>query len=364
MILRILLYPMTGIFCLFGFIMLTLGLESSCDETSCSIIDGETKILANIIASQEEHASYGGVVPEIASRAHLQAFPRVVRIAMEESQVSWTDVDLLAVTTTPGLIGSLSIGVNFAKGLALGANKPLIGVNHVEAHLYAVYMESAQVEFPALGLVVSGAHTAMFFMEDPLTYRLIGKTRDDALGETFDKVARFLGLPYPGGALIEKLARHGSETAYAFSPAHVEGYDLSFSGLKTAVLYAIKGKNSSSRTPLPELSQEQKSDIAASFQRTAFTTIAQKLPTIIKTFSCRSLLLGGGVANNSFFRELLSATLDVPVYFPTPQLCTDNAAMIAGLGRELFLANKTRLEVSPCARYHWESVLDSSLLHP
>lgn len=338
--------------------MLTLGLESSCDETSCSVIDGKSQILSNVIASQEEHASYGGVVPEIASRAHLQVFPHVLRTAMQESHVSLEDVDLLAVTTTPGLIGSLAIGVNFAKGLALGANKPLVGVNHVEAHLYAAYMEARQAEFPALGLVISGAHTAMFFMKDPLTYRLIGKTRDDAIGETFDKVARFLGLPYPGGSLIEKLALCGSETAYPFSPSHVSGYDLSFSGLKTAVLYAIKGKNSNHRTLLPELSQEKKSDIAASFQCAAFTTIAQKLPTIIKTFSCRSLLLGGGVANNSFFRKLLLESLDIPLYFPSPQLCTDNAAMIAGLGRELFLANKTRLEVSPCARYHWESVAE------
>ncbi|EPP36426.1 tRNA N6-adenosine threonylcarbamoyltransferase [Chlamydia avium] len=344
--------------------MLTLGLESSCDETSCSLVDGESNILANIVASQDGHTPYGGVVPEIASRAHLQVFPQVVLSAFQKAQVSWDDIDLLAVTTTPGLIGSLAIGVNFAKGLALGANKPLIGVNHVEAHLYAAYMEAKQVEFPALGLAVSGAHTAMFFMEDPLTYRLIGKTRDDAIGETFDKVARFLGLPYPGGSLIEKLAHNGCETAYPFSIARIAGYDLSFSGLKTAVLYAIKGKNSNHQTPLPQLSEEQKSNIAASFQYTAFTTIAQKLPTIIKTFSCRSLLLGGGVANNTFFRNLLCATLDIPIYFPSPQLCTDNAAMIAGLGRELFLSNKPKLEVSPCARYRWESVGEPCSSYP
>ncbi|WP_348664091.1 tRNA (adenosine(37)-N6)-threonylcarbamoyltransferase complex transferase subunit TsaD [Chlamydia vaughanii] len=340
--------------------MLTLGLESSCDETACALVDASGKIISNVVASQEEHASYGGVVPEMASRAHLQVFPSVVNTALKESGVSLDDIGLIAVTTTPGLIGSLSIGVNFAKGLALGCQKPMIGVNHVEAHLYAAYMEAENIEFPALGIVVSGAHTAMFFMEDPLTYKLIGKTRDDAIGETFDKVARFLSLPYPGGSLIEKMAADGCTTSYPFSASKVPGYDLSFSGLKTAVLYAIKGNNSNNRSPLPELSQSQKNDIAASFQQAAFTTIAQKLPSIIKTFSCRSILIGGGVANNKYFQNLLRETLDLPLYFPSSKLCTDNAAMIAGLGRELFLSSKTKLTVSPCARYQWESFSESS----
>ncbi|MEF9497104.1 tRNA (adenosine(37)-N6)-threonylcarbamoyltransferase complex transferase subunit TsaD [Chlamydia sp. 04-14] len=336
--------------------MLTLGLESSCDETACALVDANAQIIANVVSSQEDHASYGGVVPELASRAHLKVFPSVVESALKESGVSLEDIDLIAVTNTPGLIGSLAIGVNFAKGLAIGCQKPVIGVNHVEAHLYAAYMEAKNVEFPALGLVVSGAHTAMFLMEDPLTYKLIGKTRDDAIGETFDKVARFLGLPYPGGSLIEEIASHGCEESFPFSPSKVPGYDLSFSGLKTAVLYAIKGNNSNNRTPLPELSQSEKNNISASFQKAAFTTIAQKLPNIVKKFSCRSILVGGGVANNKYFQNLLKDTLNLPLYFPSSKLCTDNAAMIAGLGRDLFISEKTTLGITPCARYHWESV--------
>ncbi|AAP05285.1 tRNA (adenosine(37)-N6)-threonylcarbamoyltransferase complex transferase subunit TsaD [Chlamydia caviae] len=336
--------------------MLTLGLESSCDETACALVDAKGHIMANVVFSQQDHVAYGGIVPELASRAHLRVFPSVVDSALKESGVSLEDIDLIAVTHTPGLIGSLAIGVNFAKGLAIGCQKPIIGVNHVEAHLYAAYMEAENVEFPALGLAVSGAHTAMFLMEDPLTYKLIGKSRDDAIGETFDKVARFLGLPYPGGSLIEKLASCGCEESYSFSPSKVPGCDLSFSGLKTAVLYAIKGNNSNSRTPLPELSEAEKSDIAASFQRAAFTSIAQKLPNIVKKISCRSILVGGGVASNKYFQNLLKNTLNLPLYFPSSKLCTDNAAMIAGLGRELFLSDKSTIGIHPCARYHWESI--------
>lgn len=342
--------------------MLILGLESSCDETSCALIDHQ-KIIANVVSSQVEHASYGGVVPEIASRAHLRVFPDLVHSMMQEAKVSLSDVDLIAVTTTPGLIGSLSVGVHFAKGLSVGLNTPIIGVNHVEAHVYAACMQADDIEFPALGLVVSGAHTAMFLMEDAITYKLIGKTRDDAIGETFDKVARFLHLPYPGGALIEKMASQGRAHAYAFSPSKVPGYDFSFSGLKTAVLYAIKGKNSNRHTPTPELSQEEKNDLAASFQRAAFATIAQKLPSIIKTFMCKSLLVGGGVASNQYFRNVLESIACVPVYFASKELCTDNAAMVAGLGRERFIKKVIKEPVVPCARYHWEPVL-ASLLHP
>ncbi|EPP35546.1 putative tRNA threonylcarbamoyladenosine biosynthesis protein Gcp [Chlamydia ibidis] len=339
--------------------MLTLGLESSCDETSCSLISSHKDILANVIASQDIHATYGGVVPELASRAHLHAFPQVVSHALKTAGVSLSDVELISVTHTPGLIGSLAIGVNFAKGLATGCQKPLIGVNHVEAHLYAAYMTSDQIEFPAIGLVVSGAHTSVFLMENPITYKLIGKTRDDAIGETFDKVARFLGLPYPGGQLIESFATRGSENTYKFSPSKLPGYDFSFSGLKTAVLYAIKGNNSNQRTPIPKLSEQEKYDLAASFQKAACTTIAQKLSSIVKEFSCRSVLIGGGVANNRYLRNLLQKATDLPIFAPPPSLCTDNAAMIAGLGRELFLSNHLPSRITPCARYHWESVSES-----
>ncbi|ACZ33169.1 O-sialoglycoprotein endopeptidase [Chlamydia pneumoniae LPCoLN] len=344
--------------------MLTLGLESSCDETACAIVNEDKQILANIIASQDIHASYGGVVPELASRAHLHIFPQVINKALQQANLLIEDMDLIAVTQTPGLIGSLSVGVHFGKGIAIGAKKPLIGVNHVEAHLYAAYMAAQNVQFPALGLVVSGAHTAAFFIENPTSYKLIGKTRDDAIGETFDKVGRFLGLPYPAGPLIEKLALEGSEDSYPFSPAKVPNYDFSFSGLKTAVLYAIKGNNSSPRSPAPEISLEKQRDIAASFQKAACTTIAQKLPTIIKEFSCRSILIGGGVAINEYFRSAIQTACNLPVYFPPAKLCSDNAAMIAGLGGENFQKNSIIPEIRICARYQWESVSPFSLASP
>lgn len=335
--------------------MLTLGLESSCDETSCSLVQNG-KILANKIASQDIHASYGGVIPELASRAHLQTFPELLTAATQSAGVSLEDIELISVANTPGLIGALSIGVNFAKGLASGLKRPLIGVNHVEAHLYAACMEAPATQFPALGLAISGAHTSLFLMPDATTFLLIGKTRDDAIGETFDKVARFLGLPYPGGQKLEELAREGDADAFAFSPARVSGYDFSFSGLKTAVLYALKGNNSSAKAPFPEVSETQKRNIAASFQKAVFMTIAQKLPDIVKAFSCESLIVGGGVANNSYFRRLLNQICSLPIYFPSSQLCSDNAAMIGGLGERLF-CNRTHVskEVIPCARYQWES---------
>ncbi|AAF73560.1 tRNA (adenosine(37)-N6)-threonylcarbamoyltransferase complex transferase subunit TsaD [Chlamydia muridarum str. Nigg] len=335
--------------------MLTLGLESSCDETSCALVENG-KILANRIASQDIHAAYGGVIPELASRAHLQIFPKLLAAVAQDAEVSLEDVELISVANTPGLIGALSVGVNFAKGLASGLKKTLIGVNHVEAHLYAACLEEPSIRFPALGLAISGAHTSLFLMPNATTFLLIGKTRDDAIGETFDKVARFLGLPYPGGQKLEELAQDGDEEAYPFSRAKVSGNDFSFSGLKTAVLYALKGNNSSAKAPFPEVSETQKRNIAASFQKAAFMTIAQKLPDIVKAFSCESLIVGGGVANNRYFRRLLNQTCSLPTYFPSSQLCSDNAAMIAGLGERLF-CNQTYVskEVIPCARYQWES---------
>ncbi|WP_201456982.1 tRNA (adenosine(37)-N6)-threonylcarbamoyltransferase complex transferase subunit TsaD [Chlamydia sp. 17-3921] len=340
--------------------MLTLGLESSCDETGCAIVNDNKKILANIVASQKIHATYGGVVPELASRAHLQNFPTIVQCALDQAQLTLKNIDLIAVTHTPGLIGSLSVGIHFAKGLAQGLKIPLIGVNHVEAHLYAAYMAAENVSFPALGLIISGAHTAMFLMNSPDSYQLIGKTRDDALGETFDKVGRFLGLPYPGGALVEKFAEQGDENSYPFSPSKIPGYDFSFSGLKTAVLYAIKGKNSNQRTPFPKLSEKEKANIAASFQKTACITIAQKVSIAIQEFSCQSMLVGGGVANNTYVKTVLQTACGVPLYVPPPDLCSDNAAMIAGLGGQCFPNNGKTQDILPCARFQWEFVSTSS----
>ncbi|WP_407365618.1 tRNA (adenosine(37)-N6)-threonylcarbamoyltransferase complex transferase subunit TsaD [Chlamydia pecorum] len=344
--------------------MLTLGLESTCDETACAVVNDKNQICSNIVASQEIHAAYGGVVPELASRAHLQNLPVVVEAALRQAELTLKDIDLIAVTHTPGLIGSLSVGVHFAKGLSQGSGIPLIGVNHVEAHLYAAYMTAQDMHFPALGLVVSGAHTAMFFMDSPTSYKLIGKTRDDALGETFDKVGRFLQLPYPGGARLEKLALQGNASAYPFAPSKVPGYDFSFSGLKTAVLYAIKGNNSNHRTPFPELSETTKANIAASFQKAACATVAQKLSSVVQEFSCQSILVGGGVASNLYFQEMLKAACDTPVYVPSANLCSDNAAMVAGLGGRCFQNHVNTPCISPCARSHWESVWESSCSLP
>lgn len=339
--------------------MFTIGLESSCDETACAVLKDQ-KILSNIVASQTIHASYGGVIPELASRAHLHSFPEIVLNALDTAGISLEDIDLIAVTQTPGLIGALSVGVNFARGLSIGAKKQLIGVNHVEAHVYAATLSTQEsIPFPALGLAVSGAHTTAFLMKDPLSYQLIGQSLDDAIGETFDKVARFLGLPYPGGRLLEELALKGDPDAFPFHAARVTGHNFSFSGLKTAVLYAIKGKNSSHATPLPELSGEEKSNLSASFQRAAFATIAQKIPTIVKEFSCKAILIGGGVANNRYFRNLLAQTTSLPLYFASPELCSDNAAMIAALGQDLFKTGKSSTNISPCARYHWQPALPS-----
>lgn len=332
--------------------MLTLGLESSCDETSCAVVSAEGKILSNVVATQLEHSAYGGVIPELASRAHLQQFPDIVKRSLREAGIALEEVELIAVTHTPGLIGSLSVGVNLAKGIAAGLGIPLIGVNHVEAHIHAASLDR-EVDFPALGIAASGAHTAVFLLRSPLSFELIGKTRDDAIGETFDKVARFLGLPYPGGALIEQLAEQGDPYAFSFSSSNLTDHAFSFSGLKTAVLYAIKGKNSNHKTPLPQIPHQKRADLAASFQRAAFTTIVQKIPSIIKEFSCQTVLVGGGVANNRCFQDMLRHGSSVPVHFASPHLCCDNAAMIAVLGRKLFDLSGPSTEIVPCARYQW-----------
>lgn len=340
--------------------MLTLGIETSCDETSCSVVFSGHQILSNLVASQDIHNTYGGVVPELASRAHLDVLPNLLLQTLKEAEVSLQSIDLIAVANTPGLMGALSVGVNVARGLSVGTKKPVIGVNHVEAHIYAAYMSSQGLSFPALGLVVSGAHTALFHMESPTTYQLIGSSRDDALGEVFDKVARFLGLPYPGGALLEHCALKGNENAFPFPSSNLPNYDLSFSGLKTAVLYAIKGKNSDLKTPFPQISEKLKNDLAASFQKAACLTITKKISSIIKRFSYKSVLVGGGVANNQYLRHMLAQVCDTPLFFPPPKLCSDNAAMIAGLGTQLFLENKINA-LTPCTRHRWENISLPSL---
>lgn len=338
--------------------MLVLGLESSCDETGCAIVKDGIHILSNKIASQEIHHLYGGVVPELASRSHLETFPELLRSALKEARISFKDLTAVSVASSPGLMGSLSVGVNFAKGLCAGTKLPLIGVNHVNAHLYAAFMtHPRRVQFPALGLVISGAHTSIFSINSFSRITLIGKTRDDALGEAFDKVARLLGFPYPGGKHIEQLAKEGNSDAYNFKQPFIKEapYDLSFSGLKTSVLYSIKGKNFSMKSPLPELSEETKKNLAASFQKTAFFSLVKKISVILQASSYKSILVGGGVASNKYLQNLLKATFTCPIFFPESHLCTDNGAMIAGLGSVFFDFYKKEEKIKPCSYASWEN---------
>ena len=318
--------------------MLTLGIESTCDETACAIVrDGRT-ILSNIVASQIDlHKEYGGVVPELACRRHIDLMIPVIDQALSEAKVNLSDIDLIAVAHGPGLIGALLIGLNTAKALALTLNKPFIGVNHIEAHLYAALMsQDTDVPFPCLGVVVSGGHSAIILIKGLGHYELIGQTVDDAIGEAFDKVAKLLGLPYPGGPQIEKLALTGNSHRYSFKGGQVKGSPLhfSFSGLKTAVLYAIKGKNADERERTSPLSVQEQSDIAASFQRAACDDIIKKTLIAAEKFETKTIIFGGGVTNNQYLRKRFSEE-DKNLHcllWPSFGCSLGNAAMIAGLG--------------------------------
>lgn len=314
--------------------MLVLGIESTCDETACAIVKEGKQILANVITSQIDlHREYGGVVPELACRRHVDLLIPVIDQALKDASIALEQIDLIAVAHGPGLIGALLLGLNTAKALALSLAKPFIGINHIEAHLYAALMSTdKEVSFPCLGVVLSGGHTAMVLMKEVGTYELIGQTIDDAVGEAFDKVAKMLNLPYPGGPEIERMATVGNRDRFAFKPGKVKDKPLhfSFSGLKTAVLYTIKGQNQ--ENPLP-LTTSDKSDIAASFQHAALSDIVNKTVLASRQTGCSTVLFGGGVTNNQRLRELFSETAsELEFLWPTMGLSLDNAAMIAGLG--------------------------------
>jgi len=309
--------------------MLVLGLESTCDETACAIVRDGREIISETISSQIDlHAEYGGVVPELACRRHIDVIIPVLDETLSKASLSLSDIDLFAVAQGPGLIGALLIGINAAKALSLALNKPLVGVNHIEAHLYAALMsQNEPISFPCLGVVLSGGHTSLFLMQDFNTYTIIGQTVDDAVGEAFDKVAKILDLPYPGGPHIEALARQGNPSAYAFRSGQIKGrpLDFSFSGLKTAVLYAVRGKEA--------LTASDKHNISASFQHAAFSDIINKTLLAAKQYDCRTLLFGGGVTNNQHLRTMFtSAAPELKLLWPSCGLSLDNAAMIAGLG--------------------------------
>jgi len=321
--------------------MIVLGIESTCDETSCSVVKNGCEILSNVVSSQIDlHAEYGGVVPELSCRRHVDVFIPVLEEALKEAQISLDMVDLFAVAYGPGLIGALLIGITAAKSLSLVFNKPFISVNHVEAHLYAALMsQKTPVTFPCLGVVLSGAHTSLVRMDEIGSYKLIGETIDDAIGEAFDKVARQLGLNYPGGPKIEALAKDGDPKRFGFKAGKSKEHPLnfSFSGLKTAVLYTLQGQNKLSTMPLP-LTKQNMCDIAASFQHAAFTDVVEKVMSAAEQYHCKTLVFGGGVTNNLELRRMIQEKApQLRILWPSLGLSLDNAAMIAGLGYHNFI---------------------------
>jgi N6-L-threonylcarbamoyladenine synthase len=324
-----------------------LGIESSCDETAAAVVlDGKT-IVSNIIASQIDlHAKYGGVYPELASRAHVEAIGAVVEQAITDAGITPERLDAIAVTRGPGLVGSLLVGVNYAKGLALATGKPLLGINHLEGHVYSLWLTEPhrEIRFPVLVLIVSGGHTELLLMEGHGRYQRLGGTVDDAAGEAFDKVGRLLGLPFPGGPNIERAAQLGNPIAYKFPRAkRDESYDFSFSGLKTAVMREITVPlaNTGERSPSksPKLRTDiSVNDVSASFQDALVSALVEKTARAAKTYQVTEVLMAGGVSANQALRQKMRAETDLPVRYPPLHLCTDNAAMIAAAGFYRFTA--------------------------
>jgi len=331
-----------------------LAIESSCDETAAAILEDETRVLSSVVASQfSVHGKYGGVVPELASREHLRAIVPVVREALDRAGMVWKDLDAVAATSGPGLAGSLLVGLTYAKAISFAAGIPLIAVNHIEGHIHAVILEARQrenpVEFPALALIVSGGHTHLFEAREQGAYKLLGRTRDDAAGEAFDKVGKLLGFGYPGGPVIDRLAPYGDPRGVRFTIARMKGntLDFSFSGLKTAVLRWVESHGLESEiavrrellkaNPHPStedwlrVTPQATRDLAASFQRTVIEELLRHATEAAeRSEGVRSLIVSGGVACNSGLREALTrSATGLPVYFPSAALSTDNAVMIA-----------------------------------
>jgi tRNA N6-adenosine threonylcarbamoyltransferase len=304
-----------------------LGIETSCDETSASLIKNGKEILSNIVSSQSIHSIYGGVVPELASRAHLPLIVPITQTALAVAKVDYKDLTLVAATNTPGLIGALLVGLSFAKALAMSLKIPFVAVNHLEGHIFAVLLEYPDIKFPFIALIISGGHTELVLVKEPGAYQLLGTTLDDACGESFDKVAKMMGLPYPGGSFIEKLANKGNRTI-RFPLPQIERYDFSFSGLKTAVLYYLRD------TKNPKLE-----DVACSFQEVVFDFLLAKIQSVIVETGIRRVTISGGVAVNNRLRERIKTFAqknEIDHYFPRAELCTDNAAMIAAAGTERY----------------------------
>ncbi|MDR1952961.1 MAG: tRNA (adenosine(37)-N6)-threonylcarbamoyltransferase complex transferase subunit TsaD [Clostridiales Family XIII bacterium] len=319
--------------------LLTLGIETSCDETSASVTRGGRHVLSNVISSQiHVHEAFGGVVPEIASRHHLTQINAVIDTAMKDAGVAFPDLDLIGVTEGPGLVGAVLIGLSTAKAMALALDKPLVGVHHIKGHICAAYLEHEELSPPLLSLVVSGGHTYLIDVRDHQNFEILGRTRDDAVGEAFDKVARVLGLGYPGGPKVDEAARRGNPEAVAFKRVMLEkdSLDFSFSGIKTGVLNYVNTERQAGR-PI------NLADVAASFQASVVDVVVAKTQLAIDRAGYKTLTVGGGVASNSLLRRRLTEACDaagVKLYIPSPIFCTDNAAMIACAAHCDYIAGK------------------------
>jgi N6-L-threonylcarbamoyladenine synthase len=329
-----------------------LAIESSCDDTSCAVLRNN-RVLSNITAGQEIHKLYGGVVPELASRDHQKNMVPVIHRALQKAGISLSDLDAIAVTRGPGLMGSLLVGLSFAKSLSLALNKPLIEVNHMQAHVLAHFIESEfqkVPEFPFLCLTVSGGHTQLVQVNGPLEFELLGQTIDDAVGEAFDKAAKILGLPYPGGPVIDQLAAAGRPNTYTFAFTKTEGYQYSFSGIKTSFLYFIQKETQKD----PDFVRTHLNDICASYQHHLVNVLLKKVKTVLKDKGLTRLALAGGVSANSELRKQVKALeieIGISTYLPEFQYCTDNAAMIGIAAQYKYLKSDfSELSIVPAVR--------------
>ncbi|MBI5181554.1 MAG: tRNA (adenosine(37)-N6)-threonylcarbamoyltransferase complex transferase subunit TsaD [Nitrospirae bacterium] len=336
---------------------LVIGIETSCDETAASVVEDGKRVLSNIVSSQTEiHSKYGGVVPELACRRHTEIISPIVSEAIDKAWVKLADVNAIAATSGPGLIGALIVGVSFAKSLAYSINIPLIAVNHLEAHIFSIGLEQ-EVFFPFISVLVSGGHTNLYLVKDYGSYEILGRTYDDAAGEAFDKVAKLLNLGYPGGPIIDKLAKEGNPNAFNFPRALKDSFDFSFSGLKTAVMEYVKGMKVAGLEEKINLS-----DVAASFQQAVVDVLVSKAISSARKNGSRHIVVAGGVAANSQLRRELkekAAKEGIEVHIPSPVYCTDNAAMIAGIGyHKLIMGKVADLDLNPMADLplaNWDS---------
>lgn len=321
--------------------MLILGLESSCDETAAAVVRDGREVLSDVVHSQIDlHRVYGGVVPEIACRAHIETIYPVVEKALADAKVKLPEIDAIAVTRAPGLVGALLVGVSMAKSLALGAGKPIVGVDHIHGHMYSVKLAFPALAYPCVSLVVSGGHTSLYHSRSEIDHDLLGSTTDDAAGEAFDKVAKLLELGFPGGPIIDKISQGRDPAKVVFKRTVPESLDFSFSGIKTAVLYRVRGQNA--KKPLT-LTAEERADVAAGFQEAVVDALVEQSLKACARTGTRRLAVGGGVACNTRLRGKMAEAASregIETFFPPPRFCTDNAAMIAGIAYPLYQAGR------------------------